>query len=169
MTPADRALARAVELLGNVNVEVRSAVVVEDSETDRLYRRIMAVRVVVFAMGAAMALSWGVGWLAVVLAVVAHQLLFNVRRLLAATAHGLILADITFRRAEVVASWQRGTNATLTLRTDNPRVAVALEPAIDATGIGPPWNGRVSGTDLAAIETTIRHAGGEPLRLTAKD
>ncbi len=167
MTPADRALARAVDLLGAIDVEVRSAVVVEDSETDRLHRRVMAVRVVVFALGAGMALSWGVGWLAVVLAVVAHQLLFNVRRLLAATVDGLILADITFRRAEVVASWQRGTNATLTLRPDSPRVAVALEPAMDDTGIGPPWNGRVSGTDLAAAETTIRHAGGEPLRVTA--
>lgn len=169
MTPADRALARAIALLGADDVEVRSAVVVEDAETDRLHRRVMAARVAGFALGAALALAWGAGWLLLVVAVVAHQLLFNVRRLLAATAGGLVLADITARRGHIVARWRPGTNATLTLRTNKPQVAVVIEPILTEAGIDLQWSGRVSGSDLRAVESTIRDAGGEPLRVTAPD
>ena len=169
MIPSDRALARAVELLGEVGVGVRSAVVVTDAETARAHRRIMIVRVAAFALGAALAIAWGIGWLLIVAAVVAHQLLFNVQRLLAATDEGLVLADISFRRAVIVARWHTGTDATLVLRTDSPRVEVTVEPPVDDTGVGEPWSGHVSGTDLDSFETTIRAAGGEPLRRTATD
>ena len=169
MIPSERALARAVELLGEVSVGVRSAVVVTDAETAQAHRRIMIVRVVAFALGAALAISWGIGWLLIVAAVVAHQLLFNVQRLLAATDEGLVLADISFRRAVIVARWHTGTDATLVLRTDSPRVEVTVEPSVDDTGVGEPWTGHVNGTDLDGFETTIRAAGGEPLRRTTTD
>ena len=169
MSPPERALARAVELLGEAGVRVRSAVVVTDAETARAHRRVMTVRVAGFAVGAALAISWGIGWLLIVAAVVAHQLLFNVQRLLAATDKGLVLADISFRRAVIVARWQTGTDATLVLRTDSPRVEVTVEPPVDDTGVGEPWIGHVSGSDLDGFETTIRAAGGEPLRRTATD
>ncbi|WP_420621387.1 hypothetical protein [Candidatus Poriferisodalis sp.] len=169
MSPPERALARAVELLGEAGVRVRSAVVVTDAETARAHRRVMTVRVAGFAVGAALAISWGIGWLLIVAAVVAHQLLFNVLRLLAATDEGLVLADISFRRAVIVARWQTGTDATLVLRTDSPQVEVTVEPPVDNTGVGEPWIGQVSGSDLDGFETTIRAAGGEPLRRTATD
>ena len=169
MTPSERALARAVELLGEVAGSVRSAVVVTDAETARAHRRVLTIRVAAFALGAALAISWGIGWLLIVAAAVAHQLLFNVHRLLAATDEGLVLADIGFRRAVVVDRWTTGTDATSVLRTDSPRVAVTLEPPIDESGVGEPWSGHVSGNDLAAFEDTIRAGGGEPLRRTATD
>lgn len=97
MTPSDRALERAVELLSELGVGVRVAVVVTDAETARAHRRIMIVRIAAFAIGAGLAIEWGIGWLLIVAAVVAHQLLFNVHRLLAATDGGLVLADISFR------------------------------------------------------------------------
>lgn len=169
MTPSERALARAVELLGEVHTGVRSAVVVTDAETARAHRRIMIVRVIAFAFGTALAISWGVGWLLIVAAVVGHQLLFNVHRLLAATGQGLVLADIGFRRAVIVARWTGAADATLMLRTNSPRVEVAVEPPVDDEGVGEPWTGQVSGNDLDAFEATIRAAGGEPLRRTATD
>ncbi|WP_420444565.1 hypothetical protein [Candidatus Poriferisodalis sp.] len=169
MIPSDRALARAVELLDEAGVRVRNAVVVTDAETARAHRRIMIVRVAAFALGAALAIAWGIGWLLIVAAVVAHQLLFNVQRLLAATDEGLVLADISFRRAVIVARWLAGTDATSVLRTDSPRVEVHVEPPVDGRGVGEPWTGYVSGTDLGVFETTIRAAGGEPLRRTATD
>ena len=169
MNPADRALERAVKLLGELGVGVRSAVVVTDGETARAHRRIMIVRVAAFAIGASLAIAWGIGWLLIVAAAVAHQLLFNVHRLLAATDDGLVLADISFRRAVVVARWTVGTDATLVLRTDSPRVEVSVEPPLDRSGVGESWTGYVSGADLDRFETTIRAAGGEPLRRTASD
>ncbi|MCY3893809.1 MAG: hypothetical protein OXF65_10995 [Acidimicrobiaceae bacterium] len=169
MTPSERALARAVELLGEVHAGVRSAVVVTDAETARAHRRIMIVRVAAFALGAALAIAWGIGWLLIVAAVVAHQLLFNVQRLLAATSDGLVLADIGFRRAVIVARWDTGTDATLVLRTSSPRVEVSVDPPLDDRGVGEPWTGHVNGNDLDSFETTIRAAGGEPLRRTATD
>ena len=169
VNPADRALERAVELLGELGVSVRSAVVVTDIETARAHRRIMIVRIAAFSLGAGLAIAWGIGWLLIVAAAVAHQLLFNVHRLLAATDAGLVLADISFRRAVVVARWSSGSDATLVLRTDSPRVEVSVEPPLDASGVGEPWTGHVNGTDLDRFEGTIRAAGGEPLRRTASD
>lgn len=169
MTPPERALARAVELLGQIDAGVRSAVVVTDAETARAHRRIMIIRVGAFALGAALAIAWGIGWLLIVAAVVAHQMLFNVQRLLAATGGGLVLADIGFRRAVVVARWNTGTDATLVLRPGSPRVEVAVDPPLDDRGVGEPWTGHVNGTDLDSFEITIRAAGGEPLRRTATD
>ena len=169
MTPSDRAFQRAVELLGEIGSTVRSAVVVTDVATARAHRRIMIIRIAGFALGAGLALAWGIGWLLIVAAVVAHQLLFNVHRLLAATDEGLVLADISFRRADVVARWAAGADATLVLRTNSPRVEVTVEPPLDDLGVGEPWTGHVSGTDLDSFETTIRTAGGEPLRRTATD
>lgn len=169
MNPADRALERAVDLLGELGVSVRSAVVVTDAETARAHRRIMIVRVAAFALGAGLAIAWGIGWLVIVAAVVAHQLLFNVQRLLAATSDGLVLADIGFRRAVIVARWNTGTDATLVLRTSSPRVEVSVDPPLDDQGVGEPWTGHVNGTDLDRFEGTIRAAGGEPLRRTAND
>ena len=169
MTPSERALARAVELLGEVHVGVRSAVVVTDVGTARSHRRIMFVRVTAFALGAALAIAWGIGWLVIVAAVVAHQLLFNVHRLLAATDDGLVLADIGFRRAVIVARWSYGTDATLLLRTSSPRVEVSVDPPLDDQGVGEPWTGHVNGNDLDRFEATIRACGGEPLRRTATD
>ncbi len=169
VNPADRALERAVKLLGELGVSVRSAVVVTDIETARAHRRIMIVRIAAFSLGAGLAIAWGIGWLLIVAAVVAHQLLFNVHRLLAATDTGLVLADISFRRAVVVARWSSGSDATLVLRTDSPRVEVSVEPPLDASGVGEPWTGNVNGTDLDRFEGTIRAAGGEPLRRTASD
>ncbi len=99
----------------------------------------------------------------------AHQLLFNVQRLLAATSDGLVLADIGFRRAVIVARWGAGTDATLVLRPSSPRVEVSVDPPLDNRGVGEPWTGHVTGTDLDSFETTIRAAGGEPLRRTATD
>lgn len=169
MTPSDRALERAVELLSELGASVRIAVVVTDTETARAHRRIMIVRVAAFALGAGLAIASGIGWLLIVAAVVGHQLLFNVHRLLAATDDGLVLADISFRRAVVVARWSSGSDATLVLRTDSPRVEVSVEPPLGRSGVGEPWTGYVSGTDLDRFEGTIRAAGGEPLRRTASD
>lgn len=169
MTPSDRALARAVELLGSLGVSVRCAVVVTDAETVRAHRRVMVVRVAAFALGAALAVAWGIGWLLIVAAAVAHQLLFNVQRLLAATDTGLVLADIGMRRAAIVKRWDTGTDASLVLRTDSPRVEVAIDASLDDSGVAQAWTGHVSGTDLDSFETTIRAAGGEPLRRTASD
>ncbi len=166
MKPSQRALERAVELL---DANVRTAVVVTDAVTASVHRRIMFVRVAAFALGAALAVAWGIGWLLIVAAVVAHQLLFNVQRLLAATNEGLLLADIGLRRAAVVARWSFGADATLVLRTDNPRVEVTIEAPLDDHGVGEPWSGQVSGSDLNAFEATIRAAGGETLRRTATD
>lgn len=169
MTPSDRARARAIHLLGSLGVTVRSAVVVIDAETVRAHRRIMVVRVAAFALGAALAVAWGIGWLLIVAAAVAHQLLFNVQRLLAATDEGLVLADISLRRAAIVDRWDAGTDASLVLRTDNPRVEVVIEASLDDSGVAQAWTGYVSGTDLDGFEATIRAAGGEPLRRTATD
>lgn len=169
MIPADRARARAVELLGELGVTVRCAVAVTDAETARTHRRIMIVRVAAFAVGASLALAWGIGWLVIVAAVVGHQLLFNVHRLLAAGDDGLVLADIRFRRASIVAGWNPGTDATLVLRADSPQVQVIVEPSVDDHGVGPPWTGHVSGNDIGNFEDTIRAAGGEPLRRSEKD
>ena len=156
-------------MLGELGVGVRSAVVVTDAETARTYRRIMFVRVAAFALGAALAIAWGIGWLLIVAAVVAHQLLFNVQRLLAATDDGLVLADISFRRAVIVARWSTGADATLVLRPSSPRVEVSVDAPLDDQGVGESWTGHVSGTDLDSFEATIRAAGGEPLRRTASD
>ena len=169
MTPSDRALARAVELLGELGAAVRCAVAVTDAGSIRAHRRVMILRIAGFAIGAVLAFAWGIGWLLIVAAVVAHQLLFNVQRLLAATDEGLVLADIGFRRAAVVACWEAGTDASLVLRTDSPRVEVTIEPSLDDRGVGEAWTGQVSGTDLDSFETTIRAAGGEPLRRTETD
>ena len=169
MTPPERALARAVELLGEVHAGVRSAVVVTDAETARAHRRVLAVRVIAFALGTVLAISWGIGWLLIVAAVVGHQLLFNVYRLLAATDVGLVLADIGFRRAVIVVRWTGAADATLVLHTNSPRVDVTVEPPVDDQGVGEPWTGHVNGNDLAAFEATIRAAGGEPLRRTVTD
>lgn len=169
MTPSDRALARAIELLGSLGVTVRCAVVVTDAETVRAHRRVMIVRVAAFAFGAALAVAWGIGWLGIVAAAVAHQLLFNVHRLLAATDEGLVLADIRFRRAAIVDRWATGTDASLVLRIDSPQVEVAIEASLDDSGVAQAWTGHVSGTDLDGFENTIRAAGGEPLRRTATD
>ena len=169
MTPSDRALARAVELLSTLGVTVRCAVVVTDVESVRAHRRIMVARGAAFAIGAALAFAWGIGWLGIVAAAVAHQLLFNVQRLLAATDGGLVLADISFRRAAIVSRWDSGSDASLVLRTDSPRVEVAIEAALDGSGVAQAWTGHISGTDLDSFETTIRAAGGEPLRRTATD
>ena len=169
MTPSDRALARAVELLSTLGVNVRRAVVVTDAETVRAHRRVMVVRVAAFALGAALAFAWGIGWLGIVAAAVAHQLLFNVHRLLAATDGGLVLADISFRRAAIVDRWDPGTDASLVLRTDSPRVEVAIEASLDDSGVAQAWSGHISGTDLDDFEATIRAAGGEPLRRIATD
>lgn len=169
MTPSDRGLARAIELLSTLGVTVRCAVVVTDAETVRAHRRVMVVRVAAFALGAALAVAWGIGWLLIVAAAVAHQLLFNVHRLLAATDEGLVLADIRFRRAAIVDRWAAGTDASLVLRTDSPRVEVAIEASLDDSGVVQAWTGYVSGTDLDGFEATIRAAGGEPLRRTATD
>ena len=169
MTPSERALARAVELLSALGTNVRSAVVVTDVDTARSHRRVLFIRVAAFALGAALAIAWGIGWLLIVAAAVVHQLLFNVHRLLAATDEGLVLADIGFRRAAVVARWTSGTDATAVLRTNSPRVEVTVEPPIDGRGVGEPWTGHISGNDLAGFEDTIRAAGGEPLRRTATD
>ncbi len=169
MTPSERALVRAIELLGAVGVTVYCAVVVTDASTVGAHRRIMAVRVTAFALGAALAVAWGIGWLAIVAAAVAHQLLFNVHRLLAATDEGLVLADIGFRRAAIVARWRAGADADVVLRTDSPRVEVAIEASLDGSGVSQAWTGYVSGTDLNSFENTIRTAGGEPLRRTATD
>ncbi len=169
MTPSDRALARAVKQLGALGEAVRCAVAVTDAETARTHRRVMIVRVAAFALGAALAIAWGIGWLLIVVAVVAHQLLLNVQRLLAATGDGLVLADIGFRRAVIVARWNTGADATLVLRPSSPRVEVSLDAPLDDRGVGEPWTGHVSGTDLDGFEATIRAAGGEPLRRMATD
>ncbi|WP_419840953.1 hypothetical protein [Candidatus Poriferisodalis sp.] len=168
MTPSQRALERAVDLLGD-HAHVRNAVAVTDAASASAHRRIMFARVAAFALGAGMAIAWGPGWLLIVAAAVAHQLLFSVQRLLAATDQGLLLADIGFRRAVIVARWLGGTDATMVLHTNSPRVDVALEPPVDDRGVGEPWTGQVNGNDLDAFEATIRAAGGEPLRRTERD
>ena len=73
------------------------------------------------------------------------------------------------RRAAIVERWVAGTDASLVLRTDSPRVEVAIEASLDDSGVAQAWTGHVSGTDLDRFETTIRAAGGEPLRRTAAD
>ncbi|WP_419946375.1 hypothetical protein [Candidatus Poriferisodalis sp.] len=169
MTPSDRALARAVELLGALGVTVRHAVAVTDAATVRAHRQVMIVRVGAFALGTALTVAWGIGWLGIVAAAVAHQLLFNIHRLLAATDSGLVLADIRFRRAAIVDRWDLGADADLVLRTNSPRVEVSIKPTLDGSGVSHVWTGYVNGTDLAGFEATIRAAGGEPLRRTAAD
>ena len=62
------------------------------------------------------------------------------------------------RSSRVVESWGGRPEAELMLRPGAPEVP---------TSIGA-WSGWASGVDLASLETTIRAAGGEPLRIVER-
>ena len=111
-----------------------AAVPVRDREWSVRRRGSFVSHGVVFALGLLLMQTLGLGWVLVPLAVVIHHLAFGPKRLLIAMAAGLEVVEMRARSVVTVAQIPVGSSATVTLRSDQPQVQLAItgQPAPEA-------------------------------------
>ncbi|MDG2111669.1 MAG: hypothetical protein P8N02_03535 [Actinomycetota bacterium] len=147
---------RRAELTGEaLGAELLAGAEVTSDAFRRSQRLAFAVRGLVFAAGFALALTFGLGWVLLALAAVAHHFLYRTRQALVATDTGLHLVTSGPRSTHRQRHWTARPSAQLTLRPGNPTIEIELDD----------WVGQTTGLDLDNVEATIRAAGGEPLRV----
>ncbi len=146
--------ARAARARVTLDSALSGGVEVSTSAFRRSQRLTLAARVVVFAVGFAMAVGIGAGWAALSIAVVTHHLLYRSRQVLVATDDGLAVTTSGPRSCRVDERWNVGAQATFSLTEGQPDVELTIGT----------WTGRLHGIDFRHAEHVIRMGGGEPVR-----
>lgn len=149
---------RAASVASAVGAGLEAGVEISTEAFRRSQRRSLAIRGLVFAVGFAAAFLYGLGWVVVALGAVVHYFVFRTRQAVVATHHELIAVTSRRSSATVDGRWPGTIGAELVLRPGEPDVELHLGTLV----------ARLSGIDLAAAETTIRAAGGEPLRVVER-
>ena len=121
----------------------------------RSQRLALGVRIAVFCTGFAVAFVSGLGWVLLSIGAVVHHLMYRTRQAMVATENQLHLVTSSSRTTRVTHGWPGHVGATLRMTPGEPDIVVTVDD----------WEGRVSGLDLDPVESTIRAAGGEPLRI----
>ncbi len=121
--PSPRWIQRVEEHTGRVCL---AAVLVRDQEWATRRRWSFTSHGAVFLIGVLLMTTLGPGWVLVPLATVAHQFVYEPKRLLVATATGLEVVELRARSVETVAQIPVGSSAEMTLRPDQPQVRLAI-------------------------------------------
>lgn len=146
--------ARAAQARAVLASAVSASVEVTTGNFRRSQRLTLAARVVIFALGFALAVGIGPGWTVLSVGAVAHHLLLRTRQVLVATDDGLAVTTSGPRACRIEERWNVGARAEFSLSEGRPDVELTINN----------WTGRLHGIDLRHAEQVIRMGGGEPVR-----